>query len=589
MSDSEGSFEVIGDSPWWNYAVRLRHFLLSEWRQLGCCLVVGLVLATMPNWMTLIRSGSSVYLADEDEVECYAPALAQAFERHPWTLGDPALAEGGESLYPRLQMVPAVLLAKALGLEPIDILFLWRIFSGLSLSLVLYLLARDFLGNPNWAMVLTVLLLSDQGMVEGQPLRLHIQTGWHLFSGNDEVEAASVTRILRHFRLITPGVNWVYLGACVLAMNRLLRVHSNGRFWLASASFGLLFYVYFYYWVAVAAALGLAVLMDFRRWRVYAGVLLAGGALGVPALIANVLTKATAAEGWLDRLQLFSHGHTGLGFVWPKVVAVLLLVCAGFVWRRHRDLLFIWCLVAVAMALSVHERFTGIIMQNWHYSFIWGPLLCLLSYGIMARELQRSRLASKFTLVAGVGLAAFLFLTGLTYRGWEVVRNRPVLELADEWKRYRSDQTLRQALSPQRGVLAGDRSAIKFAVFDRAQRPLAGGLVYSHSISNRQWDERRMLDLFVSGVPVERAVSLADGYPGGFWAAASRDEAANRAKHAEFALIYQKIASDPFPWLVKYGVTQLVLPLGQAPPANLQPKLRLVANGKFWDLWGRRE
>ena len=201
--DPAAAFEVRGG----RWVDRLLRFLRAEWRQLGLCLVAGFVLATLPNWITLYRSGSILYLADEDEVECYAPALAQAYERHPWSLGDPALARGGESLYPRLQFVPAVLLAKALRLEAIDILFLWRMSAGLSLGLVFYLLTRQLLGNPNWALMLTLMLLSDQGTTDGQPLRQHLDAGLQLLSGEDGNELKDRSQMLPQFRLVTPGLS----------------------------------------------------------------------------------------------------------------------------------------------------------------------------------------------------------------------------------------------------------------------------------------------------------------------------------------------------------------------------------------------
>ncbi len=589
----KGDTKAVSDRPacrGTGCAQRLRCFIRAEWRQLGCCLLAGLLLATLPNWIALYRTASTIYLADEDEVECYAPVLSQAYRMHPWKVGDPALAEGGDSLYPRLQFVPAVLLAKILCWEPVDILFIWRIFAGLSLSLVFYLLTRDLIENTAWATVLTILMLSDQGFVEGQPLRLHLQTGWHLLSGDNSAEMEGMSRILRQFRLITPGVSWVWLGAAVLATRRWTLGSSAAWFWTASVAFGLLFYVYFYYWVAFTAALGLAALADNRRWRRYAGVLVTGGALGVPSLVSSVLTKATAAEGWLERMQAFSHGFRGQGFVWPKGVAVLLLVCAGLVWYRHRDLLFIWCLAAVAMVLSVHESFTGIIMQNHHYSFVWGPVLCLLAYVLATRELRQPVRSRRWVAVSAIGIAAAMFLSGLSYRAWEATHNRIALAMADEWARFRSDGILRQALSRQRGVLAGDRAAIKFAVFDQGQRPLAGGLVYSHSVTDRAWTERRMLDLFLADVPVENAVVMADTqYTGCFWAAYLRDGPATRAEYAERTRLYREIKAAPSAWLRKYGVTHLVLPVDQVPSDLLRADLTLVANGNRWTLWACRE
>ena len=107
----------------------------------------GVLVAVFPHLLEFIRNGTWNYIADPDERWSYLPLIGHAYANHPWTLGDPALRSGGVCLYPWIQFAPWILMAKLFHGGPLAVLLLWRIWSGLSLGLIVYLLGRELLGG----------------------------------------------------------------------------------------------------------------------------------------------------------------------------------------------------------------------------------------------------------------------------------------------------------------------------------------------------------------------------------------------------------------------------------------------------------
>ena len=81
-------------------------------------------MAVWPHGVELFRSGTWHYIADPDERLCYLPLISHSYEVHPWKLGDLSLPVGGICLYPWLQFVPWILLAKLLHAGPLAVLLL---------------------------------------------------------------------------------------------------------------------------------------------------------------------------------------------------------------------------------------------------------------------------------------------------------------------------------------------------------------------------------------------------------------------------------------------------------------------------------
>jgi len=68
-------------------------------------------------------------------------------------------------------------------------------------------------------------------------------------------------------------------------------------------------------------------------------------------------------------------------------------------------------------------------------------------------------------------------------------------------------------------------------------------------------------------------------------ATAIEGESVTEATKAARRSLFDEIAADPAPWVARYGVTRLLLPAGRSFPAPRTGLARLVAKGKFWDLW----
>ena len=58
------------------------------------CVLVGLLLSTLPHLQSWIRLGEPIWVADEDELGLYLPVAAQASVHHPFRLADPVVSDG---------------------------------------------------------------------------------------------------------------------------------------------------------------------------------------------------------------------------------------------------------------------------------------------------------------------------------------------------------------------------------------------------------------------------------------------------------------------------------------------------------------
>ncbi|MBX6311806.1 MAG: hypothetical protein IRY99_02630 [Isosphaeraceae bacterium] len=127
------------------------------------CIFIGITFSTLPHWLWWPRLGAPIYIADHDDL-LYLSFTGQAYFNHPLSLGDPACTAGGRSLFPWIQFIPGIALARVLGLGPLGVDLIWRIWAGLSIALGFYAVIRYFLPRPAWAAVVTIVLLADIGI-----------------------------------------------------------------------------------------------------------------------------------------------------------------------------------------------------------------------------------------------------------------------------------------------------------------------------------------------------------------------------------------------------------------------------------------
>ena len=213
------------------------------------CTGFGLLMAVLPHLVWWPKLGAPIYAADYDEFGLYLPIAAQAYDNHPTYLGDPTRATPAPSMYPWSQFVPAILGAKALGLGPMGVSLIWRVWTGLSLGLAWFLVVRHFVGRPWASAAIACAMAADVGVFSGhvllRPLRVLYQS---LTLPPGPTDALYPTHM--QWRLITPGLSFAFLWLHVWLLARARDVPSRGRLLASGVGFGLLFHVYFYFWTA---------------------------------------------------------------------------------------------------------------------------------------------------------------------------------------------------------------------------------------------------------------------------------------------------------------------------------------------------
>ena len=551
-------------------------------------MLVGVLLAVWPHGMEWFRSGGWSYVADPDERLCYLPLISHSYGVHPWKLGDLSLPTGGLCLYPWLQFVPWILLAKLVHAGPLAVLLFWRIWAGASLGFIFYRLGREFLGGPRAALWLALVCLTDHGLMEGRPLDRHLVTVQKVLSGQDGEFFTAWAPYLRQFRLITPGISWVFLGLFVLLLHRARQDWNRRRVLLAAGAFGVLFYAYFYYWAAAGAALVLLAALEWRDWRRYFTIACLGGLIGLPAVLANAQAQRSAAEGWLARLDFYRHiGHLD-ELRLPRIVFAWWLLASWLVGRRHRDLLPLWALTTAGLALMNQQVITGLQMQNDHFAYVWSMGLALLVYVLALRE-WRSRTGHRTAWrIAPAALAIVLALGALVLRTAEPLRNQWARLNREGRQQFERERTRTGAarLEPN-AVLAGDPAFADFAVILEGQRPLVGGLSLSQRVSDTEWAQRRVLDLLLRGATPQEAATDADTYYGCHFSAMRRTPAEMQQTIEAQHRLAQAIALNPQEWLQRFDVRYVALRSGTQSPVSTLPHWHRLPGGERWQIWER--
>ena len=552
----------------------------------GMAMLFGALVAVSPHFFEWLGSGTWDYMADPDERWCYLPTISHAMEAHPWKLGDPALRAGGVCLYPWLQFVPFIGIAKLFHAGPLGVLMIWRIWAGASLGLVTYLLGREILGKGVAALWLAMVCVADQGLVAGRPLERSIIRVIDLLRGNTRETVEGWVPFFLQYRMITPGVSWFVLGLFTLLLVKARREWTPRRAAWASVVFGLLFYIYFYYWTAAGAALLLLCALDWSRWRWYFAVGLGGGLIGLPALLANARANHTQADGWLLRLDLFRKiGHFEELLI-PKVAIAYWIGAGWLVWRRHRDLLPLWCLATAGLALMNHQLLTGLQIQNSHYEYVWGASLSITVYLLAIREMRMAFPGRTWPTGAAVGVAGFLCLSAIYFRSAEHQLNSGIRRNQASLAAYKEERRGAPVLIPGE-VIGGEPEFTDFAAILEGQRTLVGSVSLSHSVSNQEWTERRLLDLLVRGATSEGAAREADFYNGSHYLAVrlapAEREAELSRRRAQGEVILGNIEVE----LERFGVRYVAINSAAKSPVFQLPHWRRLAVGNRWQIWER--
>ena len=266
------------------------------------CIFAGLALCLAPIAIWHLKTG--IWALQQFEIEYYLQLAAQAYYNHRWFISDP-LTEAGVTLYPWLQFVPAANLARSMDLSAFGIGVVWAIWASVAVSLTLYLVFWRFLRSTWLSAGLTIFCISDRGFCRTTPGVAHVKTLISaLFLHPTGLLNIPLIPLLQ-WRIPNPALDLPFLFIQIVALSVARESPTRLHLWLSALAFGILFYVYFYLWTLVFAALCLAMLLDSAMRKVYLRTLLIGLAIGAPELAYSAHVEKIASPEAMARFGLF--------------------------------------------------------------------------------------------------------------------------------------------------------------------------------------------------------------------------------------------------------------------------------------------
>ncbi|MDP3727774.1 MAG: hypothetical protein Q8R35_04040 [bacterium] len=226
-------------------------------------------------------------------------------------------------------------------------------------------------------------------------------------------------------RTVSPQLNFLFWLTQFLLLHSLfardLKPHARTvRTAAAAVNFGLLFYLYTYYWTFWFAFLGIAFIAALlRRDRPSAGlilrIVLGGLVVALPYLIAMARLIAQPAYGETVRRigMIDSHFPSGIAIVVPAVLLVALtaLLVSSRIIRWSPTLAFLTAGALAAMVSVNQHLITGKNLEfSSHYyplSVFWFTFFSAYLVVSVARHVGRQRVVAILAGVAAAAVAAF--------------------------------------------------------------------------------------------------------------------------------------------------------------------------------------
>ncbi len=561
---------------------------INHWLAAVVCIAAGISISALPHFLAWEKTGRPDFVSTDDD-QYYLAVGSQAYFNHPTRLADPVHVDVGPNVYKVLPFIPGVWAAKLLDLGPMGIGLMWRILAGITIGLGWYLLFRQWIERPWVAAALAAILLSDPGLCQGFPFFRHISRSVQILSAPSDSLFPGGHWMHLEWRVVSPATTMVYLIAFIGAVARARKEPTRGRMVIAGLAFGLLYYVFFYYWTAAGLALLLALALDSGHRRIYFHAGWIGGLLGAPVVVSDMLMKQRLSPEWFLRCDRFLPIGRFTELELPKEMLVVVALGLAWAWFRRRDLIFVWSLGTAGLMLANHQIVTGLQIENYHWEYVWGPAFSFFLVLAVTEEIGRLTKWSRSTraTIALVGMTAFG--VGLWIRGVEATRCEAPVQNARTIAAYCAEFPPDHApkFEPN-SVAAGATDFVSFAsIFDNL-RPLCDWSTYlSPSVSNAELGERTALNNVLLGIDRATFESRQRHYfatfPMGPWI---RHPSLIPEQVAARLAAYDRVRADIPTALDRFDVRFVALPAGTRPDYLAQGWVPLVT-GPTWDVWER--
>lgn len=553
----------------------------AEWLALAACLLVGLAVALLPHLLWWRATGSADWIMNEDELVAYLPLGAHSYHNHPWRTGDPTLPSGGRTLFPWIQVIPGVALARGLDLGPAGIALAWRILAGLLVPAGLFWVGRSV--APPWAAAgVASLVMLDYGTLAGRVLDPHFRVLGRLVTAHPTPVLEGDPSLLLQWR-VNPAITLPFLLA---ALGALLRARRSGSWpWIVAAGVaaGLLFHVLFYFWTAVALALVVLWAADAGRRRVYFHAGWIAALIGLPAVLMGSRMKRELGEAWFQRFDMFVPIPRLSEFMVHPVAFASILLGVGWCWFRRRELVPLAAVTAAALLLTNHQLLSGLQIENFHWMYAWGPCGVLLLLLLAWTELQPLFTGRRWlAALAGVAVGAHA-VAGMGLRAMDAFWPKRMAGINRGWRAYVAQRAAAGAPAfPADERVAGDVQFGLFAQIRDNGRGLVGTHYYSQRVDDAELARILALNAVLSGESEEAFLASVHlrGIP-------QRDPARQQAERERWRQAHRHWTADPEAGLDAYRVRYLALRREggrESPPVG---RWRLVQDGPGWRVWER--
>jgi hypothetical protein len=551
--------------------------------------LAGLAIVFTPIVIWRLRTGAWVCLS-QPEIPYYLQIAAQAYYNHLFHISDPTVP-GGVTFYPWLVFVPVVVVARTLGLSIYSIVIMWSMWAGVGVAAGLYIVYWHFLRRRWLAAGLTIFCLSEIGFGYPGPFSQQVNRLLDALVVHPYGHLRPSELPFWHWRVPNPALDLPFLFLQVVVLSVALDRPTRRNLWFSGLTFGLLFYVYFYLWTLVAAALCIALLLDWSRRKGYAQTLLIGLGVGIPQLVENFRWTTMASADAMNQRGMFAPA-TRWTHLDPPYFSLLLLAIAGFwIWRiRKRELVFLWSLYAAGIALSRSSVVTGIYLHGYHWDWLWLPIRMILILLLVASSLQYQVRPRPLVKWVSIGFVTLYLASAIYLAAIDVTRTRPGVTQLDDYIRYQAQRQSRSApsLAPS-SVIAGSYEYCNLAAITDNQRILSGHNVQlSMAIDNSQSEARYALNAYLEGVgraEYEQRIQL-ELEPE--WKTPWNMTLGAPELRARYIRDYERVRENPERFIEAFNVRYVVLPAGQPPPAYLRSGWQSLQREPYWQIWERK-
>jgi len=546
------------------------------------CISAGLALCLVPIAIWRVKTG--IWALQQFEIEYYLRLAAQAYYNHRWFISDPS-STGGVTFYPWLQFVPAANLARLIGLSVLSIGVVWAVWAGVVVSFTLYLVFWRFLRSPWLAAGLTVFCISDRGFCRTAPVVFQVKTLVSaLFLHPTGLLNIPVISMLQ-WRMPNPGLDLAFLFIQIVAISVARESPTRSRVWLSGLAFGILFYVYFYLWTLVLAALCLAMLLDSAVRKVYMQTLLIGLAIGVPELAYGAYLNKIASPEAMARFGLFLPIDSSILRV-PFFSILIVLIVGIWIWTgKKSELIYLWSLLAAGILLSNSSIVSGWYLHEYHWIWFWWPVRLIIVLVTVADFFRKRMVLPKgFAWILTVFLILYV-ASGAYLREISVSRTPEGVAQLENYRRYAAQMLAQGAIRLAPGsIIAGDDGFCELASIAQNLRPLAGWtLPLSMAVDDATWRSRYDLNAILQGRGREEVRAETYDELSGY-----RNYRVITSDSVEpFIRRYDQIVRNPSELIDSIGVRYVALPVYLSPPAYLKDGWKLVQSGPFWRVWER--